>query len=61
MFGIDYYVYSNVFMFGEFESVSKDPYDVEWKTVYRLDPNEVEIEVNPHTKRGYINCIFLRG
>ena len=50
LFGIDYYVYGNVFMFGEFESVSKDPYDVEWKTVYRLDPNEVEIEVNPHTK-----------
>jgi hypothetical protein len=52
LFGIDYYVYGNVIMFGEFENVNpNNKYDVEWSTVYRLDPADVEIEVDPYTKK----------
>lgn len=47
--GIDYYLYGNCFVFGEFwtNPVSGG---IEWKSVIRLDPSKIIIDYNPATR-----------
>jgi hypothetical protein len=47
--GIDYYLYGNCFVFGEFTN-DEDPSKIEWKSLRRLDPSMVIIDYNPVTQ-----------
>ena len=46
--GIDYYLYGNCFIFGEFKTGPDGK--PEWNNVIRLDPNRVVIDFNPVTQ-----------
>lgn len=50
--GIDYWLYGNCFVFGEFKNIEngkgKSP-NAEWKSVTRLDPSKMIIDYNPTT------------
>lgn len=51
--GIDYWLYGNCFVFGEFEEMSEDPdsySDIRWKRIFRLDPSRVSIDLDPLTQ-----------
>ena len=48
--GIDYYLYGNCFVFGEFE-MNKRTKKPEWKNLIRLDPSKIIIDFNPATQR----------
>lgn len=47
--GIDYYLYGNCFIFGEF-TTEKEKSKLEWKSIRRLDPSMVIIDYNPVTQ-----------
>lgn len=47
--GIDYYLYGNCFIFGEFKTGPDGK--PEWNNVIRLDPNKVVIDFNPVTQQ----------
>lgn len=50
--GIDYWLYGNCIIFGEFEDFSQDPSipDMRWKRIFRLDPAKVVIDIDPLTQ-----------
>lgn len=48
LIGIDYYLYGNCFVFGEFKTGPDGK--AEWKNVIRLDPNKIVIDFNPVTQ-----------
>ncbi|MFA6770629.1 MAG: hypothetical protein WCR71_05595 [Bacteroidales bacterium] len=50
--GIDYWLYGNCFVFGEFANFSQDPNlaDIQWKAFTRLDPCRMVIDVDPLTQ-----------
>lgn len=48
--GIDYYLYGNCFVFGEFTS-DTDRSKIEWKSIRRLDPSMMIIDYNPVTQQ----------
>jgi hypothetical protein len=48
LIGIDYHLYGNCFIFGEFKTGADGK--AEWKNVIRLDPNRVVIDFNPVTQ-----------
>ncbi len=50
--GIDYWLYGNCFVFGEFNNFSEDPAtpDIRWKHIFRLDPSKVVIDIDPLTQ-----------
>lgn len=50
--GIDYWLYGNCIIFGEFENFSQDPSipDMRWKRIFRLDPAKVVIDIDPLTQ-----------
>lgn len=51
--GIDYWLYGNCFVFGEFEEMSPDPEaysDIRWKRIFRLDPSKITIDIDPLTQ-----------
>lgn len=48
LIGIDYHLYGNCFIFGEFKQGADGK--AEWKNVIRLDPNKVVIDFNPVTQ-----------
>lgn len=45
--GIDYFLYGNCFIMGEFTSGNKK--DIEWSKMVRLDPSKMIIDYNPAT------------
>jgi len=56
--GIDYWLYGNCFIFGEFKYTDKDKKDkssIEWKTMVRLDPTKMSIDVDPLTQKKTYN------
>lgn len=48
LIGIDYHLYGNCFIFGEFKTGPDGK--AEWKNVIRLDPNRIVIDFNPVTQ-----------
>ena len=48
LIGIDYFLYGNCFIFGEMTKEGKDG-KPEWKTMTRLDPSHMTIDVDPAT------------
>lgn len=50
--GIDYWLYGNCFVFGEFDNFSQDPDapDIRWSKIFRLDPSKITIELDPLTQ-----------
>lgn len=48
LIGIDYHLYGNCFIFGEFKTGPDGK--PEWKNVIRLDPNKIVIDFNPVTQ-----------
>lgn len=51
--GIDYWLYGNCFIFGEFEDKSLEPEtgtDLRWSRMFRLDPSKVTIDLDPLTQ-----------
>jgi hypothetical protein len=50
--GIDYWLYGNCFVFGEFTDFSDDPMvpDLRWKHIFRLDPSKITIDIDPLTQ-----------
>ena len=50
--GIDYWLYGNAFIFGEFANYSDDEEfpDLRWKNLTRLDPAKMTIDVDPLTQ-----------
>jgi hypothetical protein len=50
--GIDYWLYGNCFVFGEFDNYSPDPaqQDIRWSKVFRLDPAKITIDLDPLTQ-----------
>ena len=50
--GIDYWLYGNCFIMGEFGNFSQDPKkpDIRWSKIFRLDPSKMTIDLEPLTQ-----------